>query len=488
MSQQIRIGVAGIYHETNSFAPGVTTLNDFKQTWIDKSEVYFNKYQGTRTSMGGTIDSAKVNDIDLLPGLYTETTPSGMVTEDTIGSLIDSLVESISDRIDGLILILHGAMVSESYPDVEAEIVNRVRKKVGISLPIVVTLDLHANTSEALIKHTNCIVGYDTYPHVDAYERAIEATDILIQMIKGKIKPIMAWESSRMLVPPQTMMTNKTPMKTLMQYASELEKNPKILNVTVAGGFPFSDILDAGMSFIVTTDGDENLAKKSVKELSQLAWELREKFTFEEVSLQQAYDWTIQQNERPIIWVEGSDNVGGGSPADATHVLSFLVESDQKSLMIVRDSEVALKAHILGVGENLHCKLGGKSDGLHGEPVEIKGLIRLLSDGKFKHKGPYMAGKEGDMGRTAVVDANNMTIVITENRIPPFDINHVKSIGIDPEAYQIIVVKAAIAWKTSFGDISKGEVYLDTPGCCSANLQYFNYNNIKRPIYPLDPM
>lgn len=486
MSQRIRIGVAGIYHETNSFAPGVTTLNDFKDTWIDKHEVYFSKYQGTRTSMGGTIDSAQVNDVELIPGLYTETTPSGMVTEEAVDSLIDSLVDSLPDRIDGLILILHGAMVSESYPDVEAEIVNRIRMKVGMSLPIVVTLDLHANTSETLVKNTNCIVGYDTYPHIDAYERAVEATDILIQTVKGKIKPTMAWESSRMIVPPQTMMTNKAPMKTLMQYAKELEKKPNILHVTVAGGFPFSDILDAGMSFVVTTDGDEVLAKKSAKELSQLAWELREKFTFEELTIEEAYDWTLQQNESPIIWIEGSDNVGGGSPADATHVLKFLVESDQKSLMVIHDSEVALKAHALGVGEILDCMLGGKSDQLHGEPVHIRGNIRLLSDGKFKYKGPYMAGREGDMGRTAVVETDNMTIVITEHRIPPFDINHIKSIGIDPEVYKIIVVKAAVAWKTSFGDISKGEVYLDTPGCCSANLQHFNYKHIKRPIYPLD--
>src|SRR5699024_3378256 len=265
MAKQINIGVAGIYHETNSFAPGKTTVDDFKETWINDKDKYFDMYRGTRTSMGGTIDAANNLGVQLIPGFYTETTPSGMVTGETIELLINALLDSISSSIDGLVLILHGAMVSETYADVEAEILIQLRKRLGGLLPIVTTLDLHANTSETLVNHSTCIIGYDTYPHIDTYERAIEAMEVLVKTVKGEIDPKSAWSPSKMLVAPETMLTEKGAMKTLMEYAWKLEENPKILNVTVAGGFPYSDVPDAGMSFVVTTNGDMELAEKSVK-------------------------------------------------------------------------------------------------------------------------------------------------------------------------------------------------------------------------------
>lgn len=485
MKKPVRIGVAGIVHETNSFAPGRTDMAAFRDQWVEDAIALDRKYRGTRTSMGGTIDAAEQNRAELVSGLVTSATPSGMVTAQAAEQLLEQLTASIPKAVDGLVLILHGAMVSEAYEDMEAEMLKRIRAKTGPGLPIAVSLDLHANISRALVDSSTIMVGYDTYPHVDMYERAVEATDLLCATVRGEIAPTMAWKAAGMLIAPQTMITSSGPMKALLEAAWEMEQRSGVLSITVAGGFPYSDVADAGMSFAATTDGDEALADECVEQLCRIAWDMREQFQFRETTVEEAARWTLEQPEGPVVWIEGSDNVGGGSPADATHVLRFLVGWTERSLIVIRDEQAALMAHQLGVGATLSVELGGKSDKLHGDPVPVSGRIRLLSDGRFTHVGDYMTGREEYMGKSAVLELDHMTILITEKRVPPFDIGHVRSVGIRPDSYKVIVVKSAVAWRTSFGDIAKGEIFLDTPGCCSANLHHFTYRNVKRPIYPL---
>lgn len=483
-----RIAVAGIIHETNSFAPGTTEVSDFRGEWIAGKEAFFARYAGTKTSMGGAIDAANSEHVTLLPGFYTYATPSGMVSAAAAEQLIDAVVQSVDEKIDGLLVILHGAMVSESVADVEGEILSRFRKRFSSSLPIATTLDLHANISPKMVEHTDLLVGYDTYPHIDAYDRAVEAFQLLVRMIRSEIRPATHYEHTRMLIAPQAMITETGPMKEIMDRAFAMEKDDKVLNVTVAGGFPYSDIPDAGMSFVVTTDQDVQLAESLTKELIQMAWERRERFIVPEVSVKEAVRQSLQSDEGPDIFIEGSDNVGGGAPADATHTLQHLTDLPQKSLIVIRDVEAVRLAHQLGVGGILDCQIGGKSDNLHGDPVPIKGKIRLLFDGVYDHVGPYMTGQRADMGRTAVVEAGNLTVILTENRSAPWDLGHVLSVGLRPQDFKIIVVKSAVAWKTAFGTFAKKEFYVDTPGCCSANLNHFSYKHLKRPIYPLDSL
>ena len=485
-SRRLRIAVAGIIHETNSFAPGKTEISDFKGEWITGKSAFYDRYEGTKTSMGGAIDAANIEGVTLLPGFFTNATPSGMVSAAASEQLIDSVVQSVDEQIDGLLVILHGAMVSEAYPDVEGEILSRLRKRLSKSLPIAITLDLHANISPEMVAHTDILVGYDTYPHIDAYDRAVEAFQLLVRMIRSQIRPVTHYGHTRMLIAPQAMVTETGPMKEIMDRAFAMEEDEKVLNVTVAGGFPYSDIPDAGMSFVVTTDQDEALAERLTEELIQMAWERRERFNVPEISVEEAIRQSLQSEKGPDIFIEGSDNVGGGAPADATHTLKHLINLPHKSLIVIRDVEAVQLAHQLGVGGILECPIGGKTDTLHGDPVPIKGKIRLLFDGVYDHIGPYMTGQLTDMGKTAVVEAGKLTVILTEKRSAPWDLGHVLSVGLRPEEYKIIVVKSAVAWKTAFGKFAKNQFYLDTPGCCSANLGYFSYKHLKRPIYPFD--
>lgn len=437
--------------------------------------------------MGGAIDAICGEDIELVCGLYAGATPSGMITAEAADHLIDAVAGSLDTTSDGVLVILHGAMAAESLPDVEGELLRLVRERIGPCKPIAATLDLHANISPEMAHSANILVGFDTYPHIDAYERAVEAARLLIRTISGEIVPTLALAKPGMLVVPQMMLTHEEgPMKEWMDRAFAMELEPQVLNVTVAGGFPYSDVPDAGVSFVVTTDNDLELAVRYAEELKRMAWERRELFTYADLPVEEAVSTAMEIAKGPVILVEGSDNVGGGAPADATHTLTHLTDPPKRTLIVIRDEEAAAAAHRLGVGAVYAGHIGGRSDRLHGEPVRIQGIVRTLFDGKYTHIGPYMTGQLADMGKTAVIDAGLLTVIVTEKRTAPWDPGHVSSVGLRAEDYHVIVVKSAVAWKTAFGSICKAVLPVDTPGCCSSNLSHFPYKHINRPIFPLD--
>ncbi|TVY08085.1 M81 family metallopeptidase [Paenibacillus cremeus] len=480
------LAVAGIVHETNTFAPGVSGLDRFQSEWTEGLAAFSNRYFGTRTTMGGVLTAASDLGIQLAPGLYTAATPSGIVSAEAADTLLAALVDSIDETTDGLLLIMHGAMVSEQYQDFEGECLRRLRDKLGSYFPITMTLDLHGNISPDMVRQADVIVGYDTYPHIDMYERAVEAVQLLVKTIRGEVRPATAYGHTGMLVVPQGMMTELSSMKEIMERAFAIEDDPKVLNVTVAGGFPYSDVPDAGMSFVVTVDEDRRLAERYAQELVSLALERKESFNVVYASPKKAVAEALAWPDGPVILAEGSDNVGGGAPADATHVLAELVGTGQPALVVICDPEAVKHAYQVGVGGDFAMPTGGKSDGVHGKPVALEGVVRVLFDGHYKHIGPYMTGQQAEMGKSAVVQCRKLAVILTEKRVPPWDLGHVISAGLWPEDFKIIVAKSAIAWQTAFGKFAKHAIHVDSPGCCSANLHHFDYRHVRRPIYPLD--
>lgn len=489
MKTLTKIAVGGIIHETNSFVPGVTTADAFRGEWVLGTESYLQRYAHTRTLMGGVIDRAMMEGAELACGFTAVATPSGLVTREAFEEMLDLLVETLDREADGVLLTLHGAMAAEGYPDAEAEILRRVREKIGADKPLAITLDLHANTSRDMVEMADLIVGYDTYPHVDAYDRTYEAMMLLCRLIRGEIRPVHAFVKPQLLIIPSVMMTEEDgAMRDIMQAAFALEKQPKVLNITVAGGFPYSDVPDAGMSVVVTTDGDAALAERIAQDLNRFIWERRDLLRGDEVPAEEAVRQAYSEEEGLVILVEASDNVGGGAPGDATHVLRHLLQAPKPTLIYMWDPEASALAHKIGVGGRFSAKVGGKSGPLHGEPVSIEGTVRLLSDGKYVHVGEYMTGTWADMGRTAVIEAGNLTLVVTSKRNLPFDPAHVTCLGLQATDYHVIVVKSAIAWRTAFESICKKAIVVDSPGCCGSDLHQFAYERLKRPIYPLDSL
>ncbi|MBP1988518.1 M81 family metallopeptidase [Paenibacillus eucommiae] len=480
----LKIAVTGIFHETNTFVPAPTLEESFREHWLSGNDPIFDFYEGTTTTMGGVIDSAKAHGADLAAGLYTEAPPGGIISALTADVLLDAMIDSIDATADGLVLLLHGAMVAENYRDFEGECLRRVRERFGDKghFPVILTLDLHANISRQMVQLSDVIIGYNTYPHVDMYECGVKAVELAIRLLREEMAPRQAHAHTGMLVVPQGMMTAEGSMKALMDRAFDMEMDDKVLNVTVAGGFPYSDVQDAGMSFVVTTDGDAELAERYANELKAFAIEQRESFNVSYCSPQAAIEQALAQPEGPAILAEGSDNVGGGGPADATHILKHLVDIPESTLMVICDAEAVQAAEAVGVGGEFSGYVGGKTDKLHGKPVLIQGKVRHLYDGIFHNVGAYRTGQQVDMGKTAVIQCGHLTLMLTTKRVPPFDLGHVRCVGLWPTDFKVIVVKSAVAWQAAFGAFAKQVIHVDTPGCSSANLLHFEYQYAGQPI------
>lgn len=488
---RLKIITGCIGHETNTFSNIISDLERFREMGIIEGGEFFDVYSNTRSIGGAFIEVAERNGFELVPTVWNKVFAWGLVTDEALDYMLNRLLEGIkaSADVDGVLLQLHGAMVSESHPDAEAYILKRIRGLVGGDVPIVSTLDLHANLSRETVETADVLVGYDTYPHVDPYERGLEAAELIFRMLRGEIQPVAAHEKPPLLISPQKQKTSYWPMKSVYDMAHKIEEDENVVNVSVLPGYPFSDIECAGMDIIVTTDSDKKLAEEKARMISDYTWSIRRHFLAEVVPVREAVKHAIEAEEGPIVLADQADNPGGGAPADGTAILRELIRQKASNavICIIRDPEAVAKAIEAGVGNTVTMKVGGKTDGFHGEPVEVTGYVKLLSDGKFVRKSVMGRGLTTNLGRTVVLDVNGIEIIMTEIRVQPTDLQQYRAFGIEPTEKKIIVVKSSVHFRAVHEDIAKEIIEVDGPGIHSTRLAGFNYKNIRRPIFPIDP-
>lgn len=483
----MRIGVGGCFHESHAFAAQLTPLADFD---LVRGPEFVRRYAGTRTSMAGVLDAAPP-EWEIVPLLYATATPSGTVERAAYETIRDELVRRVQEaRLDGLLLILHGAMVVDGMVDAEADLLAAVRRHLPAGVPLVVTIDLHANVSAQVVDLADAVVAYKTYPHVDAYDRAVDATRILARMLRGEVRPVMALRKPPLIMPVQAGETERQPMKALMERAAAMEIHRDVLNVSVVPGFPYADEERVGTSIIVTTNGRPDLARELADELVQFLWEHRRELVVRNHSVEEAVRMALAAPAGPVVLADVADNVGGGSAADGTAILVELLRQRAPSALVtINDPEAVAGAFAAGMGGVFRGEVGGKTDRFHGAPVPVEGrVVRLLADGRIRYLGPYMPGQPHDMGRSAVVRSGGVDIVLTSKRTPPFDAAYLHALNLDPASYHIIVVKSAVAWRAAFGSVAKQAIMVDAPGITTVRLETLPYRNLRRPVFPLDDL
>lgn len=486
----MKIGIGGIYHETHTFPKRKTTFSDFERTLYRGSEIIKN-FSDTNTSIGGYLEYARKKSIEIVPVFYSAATPSAMVTKQTFEKLVNIFKEDISnmETVDGFLLAQHGAMCAEGYEDAEGFLIRMIRDAIG-SKPLIVTTDYHANISEEMVLYSDCIIGYDTYPHVDIAERGIDACRLIHKSVSEKISIKNAFLSLPVLGVPQAITTESGIMKNAIDMAHDLEKEDMVLNVTIAGGFVYSDIKSAGISIIVSFDSrmQEGKAINMAAGIGEYIWSERKKITVKNTRVRDAIRQVKNSTGFPVILVDVADNIGGGTPGDGTVILEEMIKEKMSgSVVCICDKEAVNKCVKEGVGNNINIRIGGKSEDYHGNPVEISGYIKLISDGSFTNTGKNMTGLTTIMGKSVLLLlAQGIKVILTEFPTPPNDPNMLYSMGVDIRKEKFLVVKGAIAWKTGI-DIEPAKIiYVDTPGLTSANLDNFDYKNIRRPVYPFD--
>ncbi|KON31496.1 hypothetical protein AC482_00460 [miscellaneous Crenarchaeota group-15 archaeon DG-45] len=468
---------------------------------------------GKKTVLGGFIDAITRADIEIVPTLEVGWESQGMVPKDGYEFYRGQLLQRIREagNLDGVLLALHGAMTAEDSPDGEGKLLEEIRRIVGERVPIVCVMDMHANLSDLKVRMADAILGYKTNPHVDAYERGLEASEMLLTMLGGEVKPIMHLERLPMLGHNIGMSTwaydasdeERLPMARIMNEVKELETVPGMLDISVFIGFAHADVPWCTSSILTISNGNPALAQSTAEKVAKLVWDARWEFYHYRplMPVDEAVERAVEAPEGPIILVDVADNAGGGAPCDNTVILESLLRKGAEDAVVpLRDPEAVVEAFEAGVGGSLELEVGGKIDNRFYKPVRLKVTLKTLSDGRYVVRGPHHGGHGGrmkvlpkedwrsaDVGRMALLKTENIEIIVSERRVS-MERDFYKAVGVDPGERKIVVVKSAQAHRASFEGLAKEIIEVDTPGVGSAIYRGLTFQNIPRPIWPLDPI
>jgi len=490
----MRIAVGGILHETNTFADGLTELDPFVKPGafpgLLRGQDILDTLRGSRMCVGGYLAEAERLKMELAPLIWTFAQPSATVRHAVYEDLKERLLERLREAlpVQGVLLDLHGAMVTDRFEDVEGDLLRRVRQMVGPRVPVMATLDFHANITPRMANQADALIGYDTYPHVDNFERGQEAAHWMAAAVAGQANPVVAFRAIDVLIGLPKQCTLSGPMADVFELVHRLEAQPGILAITLAGGFPFADIYDAGASVTVMTNRDMDLARRTADEIVHYLWERREAFRVELTPVKEAVAYALKMGRGPVVLADVSDNPGGGSPCDGTLMLQELVGANVPSavLAVMVDPEAVRAAQEAGIGRTATLVVGGKTDRRHGEPLTLTGKVAWVGQKEYVNRGPMMTGTTVKMGLTAVFVVNNVEIILTENHFQPFDPEAMRCLNIEPRDRLLIGLKSAVHFRAGFQDLAEKIFEVDTPGITSPDLRRYSYKRVRRPIYPLD--
>ena len=487
----MRLFLAMMSHETNTFSNLPTDRGQFEARNLHYGGEIVEAYRGTGTCLGGMIDAAARHGATLIPSVAAAASPAGLVTRDIYGHVKDRLLRDLkaAGKVDGVLLDLHGAMVPEGLDDGEGDLIEAVRRAVGPAVPIAVTLDFHGNLSEAMVRGADLLAGYKTYPHVDMGERGVEATERLIDIVGKRLKPTVALRKPPILPPLGNQGTARGPMRRLYDLAAGMERDPKVISISIFAGFPLADIPDAGFGVYVVTDDDQALADRLADEIADTAWKHRHEFIHTALPVREAVAKALASSGKPIVLADMADNTGGGAAGDGTEILRELVRVGARSAIVacLWDPKAVAQCVQAGPGSSVTLDVGGKVDDRHGVPLRVTGVVRTLSDGRFVHKGPMARGLPGRLGTTAVLDVNDVKVILISHRWQTLDPEMIRFVGLDPLDHKILVVKSTIHYRAAFEPIASDIIEVDAPGLSSSNLARFDFKRIRRPIFPLDP-
>ena len=487
----MRIALLGLCHETNTFSSVTTDLAKFENDGILRGEEIVAAHATAHTSLAGFLGAGK-NDpsIEIVPLIWAWANPSSAITKAAFTDLTEEMFTLLRNNgpWDAVFLAQHGAAVSEDFPDADGEIVRRVREFVGENIPIGVSLDMHANVSSEVVRNATVIVGFQTNPHIDARERAEECALLIIDTVRGRIKPVMAFNQIPAVINILRQSTLEEPMSLIMGHALRALDKSQILSVSVFEGYPYADVEAMGMSCLTISDGNFELAKATNKEIADEIWSHKSDFQGYACSAAEAVVQSCTDN-RPNVLLDVGDNIGGGGPADSTFLLVAALEAKVNGfLMILHDPQAVDLCIASGLGTKVSLEVGAKKDERHGKPVPVSGIVSLISDGKYEEPTPVHGGyRFFDSGPTVVLEmANDVLLILTTKIALPITLEQIRSLGIRPEERRVIVAKGTISPQAAYRPIAGKVILVNTPGDTSSDLNLFTYKHRRKPLHPFE--
>ena len=468
-----RIAVAGFQHETNTFSPIPTTLESFLEGGLNAKgmlqdqELFYFRSEEMNNATSGFMRSAEKLGMECVPLLWTESEPSRQVPLEVFEYIFDLFAEKLkaAGPLDGVFLDLHGAMIVGEALDGEAEFLRRLRVLVG-ELPIVCSLDLHANLSPEALELASVLVGYRTYPHVDCYETGVRCAQSMAELLEGR-KFSKAFRQVPFIIPTSSQDTNQEPCRQVYAELEQIETDPGISSATVLLGFPPGDIKCCGPSLVTYADSQDKADQAAERLLSKFM-EIEEQCFSRLVPLKEAVRQALEASrsaDLPVILADVQDNPGGGSGSDSVEIIRELltVGADKVAAALLYDPQAAAKAHEAGEGNLVSLDLGGKilPGGL---PLSGTFRVEKLFDGVIKADGPMAKGMTINLGKMAFLKIDGIYISVSSKRIQAADQAVFRMFGLDPAEMKILVLKSFIHFRAAFGDICCKIINVEAPG------------------------
>jgi microcystin degradation protein MlrC len=484
----MRIGILGVQQECNTFSPVPTTLEDLH---VRLGQDLVDHWRGTRTETGGFLDVLRRPEVEIVPLLAGWAITKGRILDREFAQMKQILANSLRAALplDGLLVALHGAMCAEGADDAEGAVLDVIRLIVGRSLPVCLTLDLHANLTKRMCRLADAVIGYRTYPHTDLYETATAAGEMLLRILAGEPRPQTVLQKIPMIVPGENMQTADGPFAEVWSYAKSVQP-PEVVSYSIFGVQPWLDIEEMGCAVIAVSSRDEAKAREFCRWVSRRFWDVRRDF---EVSLSPptiAIQKALEASGQPVVLSESSDSPTAGSPGDSADMLRALLEHAPGATATIwlRDEAAVEQAEQAGVGARLRVSLGGAYDKVNRKNLLVDAQVLRISDGDFVMLGSQYTGMKTSMGRAAVLQVGAVTVLVSKLPAINIDPQLFRSQGIEPREKKVVVVKSATAFRAEYQPFAAKIIMVDTSGVSTPNIRAIPFRHVSRPIYPLDEL
>jgi microcystin degradation protein MlrC len=489
---------AELLHETNTFCALPTTLASFAERGLLYGDAAIAARQDNNTELGGFLEAARAHGWQVVHTVSAHAQPGGRVTREAFDELSAPILAAAlahKDQLDGVLLGLHGAMVTDFCDDGEGELLRRLRAVIGPKLPIGITLDPHANVSQQMCDLADILVAFKTYPHTDMRVAGRHAGEVLQRTMSGEIFPRTLRVSRPMLEEVNGGRTDIGPMLQRLALAREYETRPDVFAVSVNGGFANADIGEVGPSILVTGQGDMAAHAQFAQVLADDMWACRRDrlnqfhSVTQAAALCQAHALQHRPGQGPIIVADYADNPGGGAYGDSTTLLAALLEAGVQDACFgaITDPGTVRQLMQHQVGDEVEVLLGGKTDArFGGAPLALRGRLKLLSDGNYIGTGVMTRGLRRSWGPMAVLQVDGIDILVVTHRAQILDLQQFEAFGIDPAQKRIVALKSMQHFRAAFEPIADEVIVCDSGALCTLDYALLPFEHLPRPLFPFD--
>lgn len=496
----MRIGILQLWQESNTFNPMVTTRRDFEAFGVMRGAELVEKLAETNEP-GGYIQALRQwpERPEIVGLVRLPAWPSGRATAETFAwiraEILDALDRALkAGPLDGVLFALHGALVADEHPDVEGEILEEVRRRLGTNVPLVATYDLHANLTERMVRNVDALVGFHTAPHIDVVSTGTRGAAVLRRILIEGARPTTSFIKIPMVVPAERANTQDP---TSVSYAfrerlQALEARPEVLTASLATVQPWLDIPELATAVIVTTAGDAALAQHEAAALANDVWRARREYLPTLVSVEHGVREALACNEGLVVLSDAADATTSGAPGDSTWCLKELVKhawpanaaGHAGAIVTFVAPEVVEKAEATGQGATFATLIGGLRDSHFSTRVEITAEVERLFDAKFTLSGHLGVNLPIDMGHAAVLRVGDVRLVVTERSGPHFAPELFRAAGLDPFAARVLIAKSPCGFRAVYAARAAKIFSLQAPGCAPADFHNYPYHQRPKPLWP----